>query len=416
MTDGATARTGRVLTASAAIQAPAQRPAVHLHDQPLLKPLSTLGKPKVSDTAVSFLRRTEYISSVGAKQGASLGNPLRASTGGGALRRPEKRKSPEPDAGTPAYVRRKIERSFDVAQAALKDRSRVRHPTKSGARLAAAYPVLPDLDSFPDSGAYVTIKFTHNPVPSSSTYDRRLLSGIFVPVEKTAEEQEAYEAALAAYELDPARHPRPTNAMNYNYFLPSTAAAAAGFRAKFDVDNPDRDDDALYTARDPETGAGVFSFDRVRGYETAEERELGHDTKYSEEIVLGFADDVPDVARSAGRRAAFYYPVMQRSTIRSQRTKNIARTAGLARDDDDPEPVRLDVTVVDPTPDMVEHLARVKEDPLYFNEEEDEEAVAGEDDDDEARLAEQLNGSPAPNRRAREADSDEQDAEGDDEE
>ena len=394
---------------------------MHPRDQPLLKPLATLGKPKVSDTAVSFLRRTEYISSVGSsKPAAGSANPLRASTGN-ALRRPEKRKSPEPDAGTPAYVRRKIERSFDVAQAALQDRSRVRHPTKKGVRLAAAYPVLPDLDAFPDSGAYVTVKFTHNPLPAAATtYDRRLLSGIFVPVEKTAEEHAAFEAALAAHELDPARHPRPANAMNYNYFLPATTATAAGFRAKFDVDNPDRDDDALYTSRDSETGAGVFGFDRVRGYETDHERELAHDTKYSEEIVLSFVDDAPGVARAAARRAALYYPVMQRSTIRSQRGRNIARTTGMTRDDDEQEPVRLDVTVVDPTPDMVEHVARIKEDPLYFNEEDEDEAeaeAAGEedDDDDETRLAEQLNGSPAPNGRGRDVESDEEDAEGDEE-
>ncbi len=169
----------------AAIQAPAHPPPVHPHDRALLRPLATLGKPKSTEAAVSFLRRTEYISSMAAGRQRLDANPLRA-TAAALSKRAEKRKSPEPDVGTPAFVKRKIEKSFAVARANQKDRSRVKHPTKkrdgSGAvHLVAAYPVLPDLEAFPDSGAYVTIKFTHNPVPSASTYDTRLLSASSCP-------------------------------------------------------------------------------------------------------------------------------------------------------------------------------------------------------------------------------------------
>ncbi len=197
-------------SAPIAIQAPAQKPQVHPHDQPLLKPLSALGKPKVSDAAVSFLRRTEYISSVASKHRAES-SALRPNSGNTA-KRPDKRKSPEPDAGTPAYVKRKIERSFDVALANARDPSRVKHPTRKNARLVEAYPMLPDLDAFPDSGAYVTVKFASNPVGTSDSYDSRLLSGVFMPVQRSAAEEAEFEAAMEAHELDPQNNPRPSTA------------------------------------------------------------------------------------------------------------------------------------------------------------------------------------------------------------
>jgi len=376
---------------------------------------------------VSFLRRTEYIST-GAKHRAEAASPFRASAGN-AQKRPEKRKtSPEPDAGTPAFVKRKIERSFEVAQANLQDRSgRVRHPTKRNLRLVSAYQMLPDLDAFPDSGAYVTVKFSSNPVSSSSVYDRRLESGIFVPIQRSAAEEAAFEAAMEAHELNPLDNPRPANGMNYHYFLPDSQAAADGFRAKFDLDNPDRDDDALYTSRSgggdddddqqQGNGTGVFHFNRVRTYETAEEKELAHDTKYTDEIILAFDD---------ARAAVLYYPVMQRSTVRSQRQKNIARTIGFAPPADEEDDVvdRLDVTVADPTDEMLEHVAKIKADPLHFHEEEDEaEPRAGgagdeDDDDDDAAVAAQLNGDSPPAHNGRgQGDSDaDADADGYDEE
>ncbi len=253
----------------------------------------------MSDAAVSFLRRTEYISAVATRQRAEA-SAFRSKSGN-AAERLEKRKSPEPDVGTPAYFKRKIEKGFDVAQANLRDTSRVKHPTKKNLRLVEAYPMLPDLDAFPDSGAYVTVKFSNNPVSTSDSYDRRLLSGVFMPIQRTAAEEADYEAALEAHELDPQSNPRPATGMNYDFFLPDTAGTSDNFQRKFDLDNPDRDDEELYTARSDDQ-SGAFHFDRVRAYETAEEKEMGHETKYSEEIILSFTETSP------GKKAVLYYP------------------------------------------------------------------------------------------------------------
>ncbi|KAK4033194.1 RNA polymerase II-associated protein 1 [Parachaetomium inaequale] len=394
------------------IQAPTQAPPVHPHDRLLLRPLSTLGKPKIGDTAVSFLRRTEYISSVQAKPKPADHVFLKASSGN-ALKRPEKRKaSPEPDKGTPAWIRRRIEKSFEVAAANLAERTRVKHPSKRNLKVVDALPLLPDLEAFPDSGAYVTVKFSTNPVNSSDSYDTRLLSGIFKPIERTAAEEQHYETARAAWERD-ATQPKPSQMMNYDLFLPADTHTGDNFRAKFDVDNPDRDSRSLYTSS--ESGSSFFRFPRVRAYETAQEKEMDHDNKYDEEVILAFRDDNDD---SAAAKAAYYYPVMQRTTIRNQRTKNIARTIGIT-DEEETHLDELHVRVDEPSDELKGELARYKKQPVGDLPEEEEEEYPEREDGRGQEGSGRGSASPAANggrgQEGRGSDEEEQDADGEEE-
>ncbi|KAK3942422.1 RNA polymerase II-associated protein 1 [Diplogelasinospora grovesii] len=414
------------------IQAPTQTPLIHPHDRLLLRPLSTLGKPKIGEASVSFLRRTEYISgsTVQIKSSSTSTVFLNKSSSGGnasnaALKRPEKRKaqsSPEPDKGSPAWIRRRIEKSFEVAAAHLADRSKVRHPSKRNVKCVDAFPLLPDLEAFPDSGAYVTVKFSTNPVASNDVYDTRLLSGIFKPIERSAAEEQAFDAAMAAHERDPAHNPRPSNMMNYDFFLADAQETAEKFRTKFDVDHPQRDSSSLYTSRTPE-GSGFFKFPRIRAYETAQEKEMDHDSKYDDEIILAYRaqDETETLGRTddSAQRAVYYYPVMQRTTIRSQRTKNIARTIGIA-DEDETHLDELHVKVDEPGDDLKAELQRYKNQPVGFLPDEDEE----EEDEDEytqkSTRKQRRQESPVRdgngNGRAGDSDVEEVDAEGDEEE
>ncbi|KAK3322451.1 RNA polymerase II-associated [Apodospora peruviana] len=365
------------------IQAPAEAPRIHPRDRHLLRPLATLGKPKISGTSVSFLRRTEYISSQTRPRPTSNVFLTKSTPKNNPHKRPEKRKaSPEPDKGTPAWIRRRIEKSFEVAATNLADRSRVKHPSKRNVKVVDAFPFLPDLEAFPDSGAYVTVKFSTNPVDSSNTYDTRLLSGIFKPIERTAAEDAVYNAALAAHERDPERNPPPSNMMNYNFYLPPDMETGNRFRAKFDVDNPDRDIPELYNSTSD--NGGCFKFTRVRAYETAQEKEMDHDNKYDEEVILAFRDD--ETAErgqddDSAQKAVYYYPVMQRSTIRSQRTKNIARNIGIM-DGEERHVDELHVSVDDPQDELKVELRKFKEQPVGFILDETEQDAEGDDDDD----------------------------------
>lgn len=402
-----------MIDSSTAIQAPAQPPPLHPHDRALLRAPGSLGNAKLAEANVSFLRRTEYISSVPIKRHDSGTGPLRASS---APKRPLKRPSPEPDLDSPAHIKRKIDQSFAVAASNLKDRSKVKHPTKRNLKLVDAYPLVPDLDAFPDSGAYVTFKFTHNPLPPSRAYDKRLLNGILKPISKTEAEDAAFNAALQAHERDPTHVPKPQNLMDYDFFLADSPAAFERFRQRLDVENPDHDDDNLYTHRGGKDGANKphFMFPRVRSYETAQELELSNQTKYDEEVVVTFNDD-----DMIDQKAAFYYPVMQRSVIKPQRQKNIARTIGLNPADldlDEGKIDQLDVVVEDPT-DSIRDWMNMYRDFPYGREEEpgvgqEEEVVELDDSQQNGRS----NGRASSQPQTYDDDDEDQDAEGDEEE
>lgn len=318
-------------------------------------------------------------------------------------------RKPEPSADSPQVIKRKIERSFVLAEEEQTNHKRVKHPSKKNLQLLDATPLLPDLEAFPDSGAFVTIKFATNPVPSSSEYDKRLLTSMFKPIERTEAEDEAYEAALEAHNQDPENVPKPQNFMNYEFFLPQSKFTATNFRRMFDVSDPERESESLYT-HETDTG-GCFQFNRVRAYETSQETELDHTTKYSNEILLAQNDD-DEFPR---QKAVYYYPVLQKSTIRPQRTKNIARTVG-AGDEDEKIVERMDITVDDPNEGMRSAMSKYKEHPFGWEEEEeeeeeDEQVAAEREPEDEGQAADQDEDEQKSRRRAQ---SEDDDAEGND--
>ena len=289
-----------------------------------------------------------------------------------ALKRPQKRKaSPEPDKGTPAWIRRRIEKSFDIAAANLADKTKVKHPTKRNVKCIDAFPLLPDTTAFPDSGAYVTVKFTTNPTNSSDKYDPRMLASILKPIERTEAEEQAFAQAQELHDEDPENHPAPTSMMNYNLFLPADVRESALFRARFDVDNPDRDSEGLYPHKD---GKGPhFVFPRARAYETSAEKEFDHDTKYNGEVILAFRDDVGEGDSITEQRAMYYYPIMQRSTLRTQRTRNISARGnvggGGGGGEEDPErfPDELHVTVDEPHEGLKADIKQFELNPIGYS-------------------------------------------------
>lgn len=389
-----------------AIQAPSQPPPIHPHDRALLRGAGSLGHPKLAEANVSFLRRTEYISSVGTKT-RTESSALRSTHP--VPKRPLKRPSPEPDVDSPAHIKRKINQGFAVAAANLKDKNRVKHPSKRNVKLVDAYPLVPDLEAFPDSGAYVTFKFSHNPLTSSGTYDKRLLNSILKPISKSDEEEAAYTMALQAHERDPEHVPKPQNLMDYDFFLYDSLDTSDRFRQKFDIENPDHDDDSLYTHKS--NGNPNFQIPRVRSYETAQELELNNQTKYDEEVVLAFNDD-----DMIDQKAVFYYPIMQRSVIKPQRSKTLARTIGLVPagvDLEERNVDQLDVTVDDPSDDFRAWMNLYRDHP--YGKEDPEDGEGDVDQQNGRGSSQQQGGSRRSSSQQQAAEDEDQDAEGDEE-
>ena len=304
----------KLIFSRTAIQAPLHPPVPHPHDRALLRPLSTLGKPKFSDSGVSFLRRTEYISSYTSKSRfeSTTSRSLINNTGNRT-----KRLNQTVDKESPEYIQNEVENSFKIAAQNLKNSTAVRHPSKKSLSLVDAYPLLPDLETFPDIGGYVTIKFLTNPVPPSSTYDTRLEAGLLRPLAASDEEEELRTIARENYERDPERYPPPDDTIEYEFFMTEKASEAANFKRKFDWLDPDKDDEKLYTQTNA-SGEPCFRFKRIRPYESASFSGSVPD-KYEEEVIIALHNG----SDGLHAKGAYYVPVVQRTSIRPQRTKNI---------------------------------------------------------------------------------------------
>lgn len=193
----------------------------------------------------------------------------------------------------------------------------VRHPSNPKLKLVDSFALLPDLHSFPDAGGYVSIKFLTNPVPPSTTYDRRLETSLLKPIEPSEEQMAQRQIARDLHERDPKRYPAPDETFEYEFFLNETQTESFQFKRKFDaqeVANLDKDPYPQKTI----DGKGCFRFKRIRAYESTTQSG-DTSTKYDDEVVIAINEGTDGTQE----KGAYYYPIVQKTSIRPQRTKNI---------------------------------------------------------------------------------------------
>ena len=354
-------------------------PALHPTDKLLLRPLNAYGKSHNAE--VSFLRRSEYISSGqgGARFESSTSKDLLR------IRNDSKRKRrPNLNKDDPINILQNVVKGFDVAypqdkttsndssesirgaditDADAKAWAKPKHPTKPEVHLLDSYPLLPDLEAIPGVGSYILTKFNTDPVPDVKGYDQRLDTAILRP-------QNAYEARMEdkmeAYEADFSL-PHPTMEYDYEFYLANDREAVRGIKRKFDANNPDRDDPELYNYQDAE-GTKAFMFNRVRAYETYQQAGDQNDA-FGDAVALALHD--PDM-HSGGtakrlKKGAYFYPILQRTYLRPKRqtkasqmpdeTQVIDALQVTVRDADESElnrrlaaKAKLDTTITPPAP------------------------------------------------------------------
>jgi len=321
------------------------RPTTKIHpaDKELLKPLSAFGKASATGGAVSFLRRTEYTASQAPQHFAnSTSKDLHR------LRSDAKRRKTETvNRDDPINIIRHIVKGFDIAYpedaykgddstvnirgAAITDAeaqawARPKHPTKPDLHLLDAYPVLPDLDALPSDWSYLVFKFQNNPL-SVDYYDPRLDSAILRPVEDPATEV-AHQRRLAEWDPESSK-PKPTPEYAYDYYVQSSdeAAVLRGLKRKFDVNDPENEDAALYQEGELNSeGQPCFKYRRIRTYETYKQHGNA-DNFYDDTVAVAFHDPELDVGMVPGPKsrlgkAAYYYPILQRTALRPKRIVN----------------------------------------------------------------------------------------------
>lgn len=300
-----------------AIQAPIEIPQPHARDRALLRPLSTLGKPKFADAQISFLRRTEYISSHTSKSRfeSTTSKSLTSGTGN----RLRKAAPTTQDKESPAAIKQSIEDSFKIAQSSMKEKHKIQHPNpnKRHLRVVDAYPLIPDDNAWTDAGGYCEVKFFTNPVPPSTTYDSRLEVALLKPLEPTEAEEARRQALQEAYERDPRRHPAPETILNYDFFLPENTSDVKNIKRKFNTLDPERNSEELYTHKNVEDGQPSFRYKKVRTYESIQP--FGSQEGKYDTVVLS----IHDGKDGEHVRAVHYYPLVQKIVIKPQRNKHI---------------------------------------------------------------------------------------------
>lgn len=306
------------------------------HDRALLKPISALGKSAALAGGVSFLRRTEYISSDQGRhkyESSTSKDLLRIRNDGKRKRRPNL------DKEDPLNILRHVLKGFDIAypqdafageeseknvrgadvvEAETRAWAKPKHPTKPDVQLLDSYPVLPDLEAVPGVGSYIITKFNTNPLNNSDRSDRRLDVAVLRPQNAYEDKQ---EERLAAYE-DDLNMTKPTQEYDYELYVSEKPSAVRGMKRKFDVGDPDRDEPDLYDFEDAE-GNKAFRFNRLREYETYQQAgDL--DNAYGDTVALALHD--PDLAVGDAedrtkrlRKGAYFYPVLQRTNLRPKR-------------------------------------------------------------------------------------------------
>lgn len=339
--------------------APEDPDAVDPKDKLLLRPLSTLGKATATAGGNSFLRRTEWMTASGGG-GQSVFRDSRS------LRKPKRRVQTDEEKNEPINILRSIMKGFDIqypqdaykghdttsnlrAEEITAEEKRAwqnpRHPSKPNLQLVDSYPLLPDLDALPEPGSYIVTKFQTNPVSQGDKYDERINVGMFRILEPDMDAQAEYTRKLAEAEADPTKE-APMAEFDYEFFLPSSHDSVRGIKRKFDVLDPERDDPDLYDSENPETNKRFFRFDRLRAYETYQQTGNAKDP-YDDTVALAMHD--PDEKSGDGlQKAAYFYPVMQRTFIRPKRKQNRGAMAMARRDDEEDNKVdALEVEVRD---------------------------------------------------------------------
>ena len=310
------------------------------------------------------MRRTEYTSSQG-PQHISSGTANRDLA---RLRNDPKRRKLSNHKEDPLNIIRHIVKGFDVAYpkdaykgddstsnirgAAITDPeikawSNVKHPSKPELSLLDSYPVLPDLEALPPTSWYMVMKFITNPVAAGDSYDERLDAAILRP----KDDKHAfalYNQKLEEWKAESGK-PRPLPEDDYDYYLPVEATSTRAIKRKLNVNDPENGDDELYTDDLPD-GGRAFAYSRIRTYETYTQNG-DPDRFYEDSVALALHDPETEVGAVLGTKqrlakAAYFYPVMQRTALRPKR-KLAAMGPSQVTDDETVDVINLTIADMD---------------------------------------------------------------------
>lgn len=309
-------------------------------DLPLLLTLDQLKNPAPKNSNVSFLRRTQYISA-----------GIRAPDGPKVTTIRPKSRLDKKSQDDPTYVKKYLLKGFDIAYPDSKHvgedtPSQIKglaptkletdawaqpvHPDNPKLKPVGYYPLLPDLQGFPDPGGFVQFKFDKAPVQGSGgKRDERMDVAVLLPSEPEERVAQEYATKKALHKSNPNLYQDPGPVpYDYDLFLPEKKDSVKNVRNSLHLSNPDRDNEDLYTNE----GADNMKFhryDRARTYATTSQA-LGNPQKQTD-IAMTLYDpaEAKDNNTTPTQKAAYYYPLIGKTRLKPERARTIAQ-AGLA--------------------------------------------------------------------------------------
>lgn len=239
-------------------------------------------------------------------------------------------------------------RGAAISDAEIKAWTNPKHPSKPELSLLDSYPVLPDIEALLAGCNYFVNKFITNPVAAGDSYDERLDTAILRP-RNDPQAYSKYETKLAEWKASPNGKPEPLPEDDYDYYLPQEPTAVRGIKRKLNVNDPEKDDDELYTDEIAD-GSRVFKYSRLRTYETYTQTG-DQENPYNDSVALALHDPENEVGPVPGTKerldkAAYFYPVMQRMAVRPKR--NLAAISmSQANDDERIDDINLRIVDMD---------------------------------------------------------------------
>jgi Paf1 len=329
--------------------APEIQPVLDPADHALMLTPDQLRNQNSKNVNVSFLRKTQYMTSQNARANDAFIRPNTRTT------KPIRRSSvtePQVARDDPVNIKRHIQRGFDIANpntaspqslstipsAELSAWRTPTHPDNPRLKPVSYYPILPDLESSTDLDGYISIKFDKPPIPAlpnhggrDSRIDVALLHG-----EADATQEAAWSKKKRAYDENPDVYENPgPQPYQWDFCVPRRPGAevVAAVKRKLNIMNLDRDDDrgyeGLYVPGEPNPQADVgidYVKERTFGAVSTETPNVQFETLRFMAVSLFDSESAGQYSRLGGEsdaidRAAYYYPIIQKMRIRADREK-----------------------------------------------------------------------------------------------
>lgn len=337
--------------------APEIMPVLDPADHALMVTPDQLKSQGSKTSNVSFLRKTQYMTSQNARANDPLirTNPRTQKPIGRSASLVEAQLAKDDKEN----IKRHIQKSFDLAYpesaqseanpapstAAERDAwQNPVHPDNPRLKPASYFNVLPDFDAFTDQGGYISIKFDKPPLPSrkgrrDDRADVALLRAF--PDERSSA---VWQAKKEAFEENPDKYEDPgPEPVVWAYEVPAFEGGTDRVRRILNDADPEKDNlvlwEGLYDPNDAEEGQEeaqpFITYNKVRSYPNSIQQDVNSSRFLA--LTLFNPDTAPPNSRLKSRgEAAYIYPIFQRMKVRADRGK-LARTVQAANvDDKDP--------------------------------------------------------------------------------